>query len=547
MEADNLLWLKTWFSKGSYYVIFALVLTWALTLLKTFPLSTTKFLTALRLHKSAIILTFFISIINVLSVPPTYRVLSDETNLLSVAKTMTFEKRVDNVTQGKWYYGMFWPIERSIEKRPFLFPFFVHITHEVLGYTPANVFVFNFLVFWALLFLVYYIIQGHLARLWGYAGVIMLAAQPMVALFASSGGCELFNVVFLILSFLALRYFLKAPTRDSFTLLVMTLLMLVNIRYESIVFFIVPMGILCLGRYIRWSYLTNNIILWCSPLFLLPWLAQRVIMSTLPDVNLVGRSWVDSFRWEYAAYNITPFVKYIFDVGGTLGYAGLINIVGGLTLIYFAYKFFVTRKYVENRQSQFLFVIPVAAFLLWFVVVISYQGGINDHPTNGRLYLPLLVLLSVLPIALLASFSRKDARQGLFGLIAAIMVFIYYHPVAMEDRLTNQLFIMREERFVREFLQKQDKNLLTISARPGQLSVYNYGALSFNTANQQKNILAQESKNRLYDAIYAIQAISYKTKKPLKDYALDPSFKLTPVATLQMTADYFFQISRVDF
>ena len=161
--------------------------------------------------------------------------------------------------------------------------------------------------------------------------------------------------------------------------------------------------------------------------------------------------------------------------------------------------------------------------------------------------MPLLVLLSVLPVTLLAELSKgRDSPYALYALAAVIMVFMYYHPVAMEDRLTSQLSIIREDRFVKDFLREHgDKNILVICGRPGQLIVDNYGAVSFNTANREKNVFWHQYKNHLYDTIYAVQSISYKTKSPLKDNVLDAAYQLKPVSSLQITGGYFLQISRV--
>ena len=106
--------------------------------------------------------------------------------------------------------------------------------------------------------------------------------------------------------------------------------------------------------------------------------------------------------------------------------------------------------------------------------------------------------------------------------------------------------IIREFRYVDDFLKKNaDKNSLIISGRPGQLVVYNYGSISYNTANHDAANILTQYKNHLFSTIYAVQSISYSTKNPLPDNMIDSRYQLEPVSELQIIGSYFFRISKV--
>ena len=230
--------LKNFFFATSYYVIFALVFIWAVALINACRHKKAEIINFFKLHVRPIFLTFLLAFSIFLSVPHYHRVLSDETNLLGVARTMTYEKRVENLTEGYWYYERFNPIGRVDDKRPLLFPFFIQIFHVFLGYKPANVFLLNFFSFWGLLFSLYLILRPYLTEILAYAGLMLVAAQPMISLIATSGCFEIFNLFFLAISILSFRWFLKARSSESFFVLYLNLMMLSQIRYESVVLFV---------------------------------------------------------------------------------------------------------------------------------------------------------------------------------------------------------------------------------------------------------------------------------------------------------------------
>lgn len=68
---------------------------------------------------------------------------------------MTFDKTIYNTTMGKWYYGNFHRLHHEFPKRPFGYPYAVHLLHIVRGYSYQNGFIFNGLCLFALLSAVY--------------------------------------------------------------------------------------------------------------------------------------------------------------------------------------------------------------------------------------------------------------------------------------------------------------------------------------------------------------------------------------------------------
>ncbi|MBF0531826.1 MAG: hypothetical protein HQL23_01890 [Candidatus Omnitrophica bacterium] len=544
--AFHLIWLRVFFSQSTYYFILGLTLVWAVTLIKASQEAGFDPKKFWQLHKTGILFSLLAASFIFISVPKYFRVLSDETNLLSVARTMTFEKRVDNVTEGRWYYERFWPTASSMEKRCFLFPFFTQLFHVAFGYHVYNVFILNFFALWGLLFAVYLLLSPYISSGWSLIALVCVLAQPVITLSATSASYEVFNSLFIALVFLSLRWFLSSGTPVALQVLCLNLFMLANIRYESIIFLAVIIFFLFLSGYLNKKLIVSSPILVLGPVFLFPWLAQRVVMAHEADSNLIGNSWMNAFQFDFIANNVKLFFNFILNWTGNLGYAGILNWLGLAIFFVLLGQLWFNPNFKIDKEKKFYSQVILLSLLFLFIAVLAYQGGINDHPLNGRFYLPILIFFSVLPaISLGAGWlgNKLSIRQG--WLIAAAL-FIFYHPIAMRDHLANDLVIIREDRLVREFLNKNaDQNALIICGRPGQLTVDLRGAISFSTANREKREILDQYHNHLFSMIYVIQTFNYQTRGPLSDNVVDSIYALEPVTELQTGGGQYMRISKV--
>ena len=127
-------------------------------------------------------------------------------------------------------------------------------------------------------------------------------------------------------------------------------------------------------------------------------------------------------------------------------------------------------------------------------------------------------------------------------------MFLLYASVASEDRFTQSLELIRETEHSIAFLDRlKTKNILVISDRPGIYTAYQYGASTFEYANQHKNELLAELRNHLYTEIVVLQHISYAERKPPSSEALDPEFVLgAPASEFQITGAHFLRISHIE-
>ena len=232
-----------WFyAKTSYYLLFALCVIWLIHLsryLEILDFSLKKFFPA---YAAGIGLAFAMTCIVFLTIPVQFKILADETNLLSVSQSMLYYKEAYRISMAHYYHNGLIPLEVDIPSRPLLFPFVTGLIHAVLGYQPQNVFILNFLVIFVLLAGVYITTRKCLDTYSAVAAMFLILACPVVPICGTSGGYDLFSTLFFAISILALYDFLKEPAAQSLGFIWASLLMFANIRYEYCILFLLILG-----------------------------------------------------------------------------------------------------------------------------------------------------------------------------------------------------------------------------------------------------------------------------------------------------------------
>ena len=470
---------------------------------------------------------------------PSFRILSDETNLLSVSRTMLSERRVDNITQGKWYYFNLQPLARERDKRPYAYPFAVYAAHALTGYRPANAFAVNFVLLVLLFCGVFALFRGLYGEVAAYCAVLLAAAQPLLILNAASGGMDFMYAALIFFSFLALREYLRDGGPETFGLLLALLLLLANTRYEGPVFLAAAALVLPLAGRVKAAALAT----WqfaVLPLAVLPVFIQRVCFST----NFEQAAGVVPFSAANLLKNSVSFVLLQFNNGSLLfPYASLVNLAGlaaaGALFLRLA------RRGGGEGQDRLLAGVSAAGLALYWLVTCLYYFGDPAHQASARLFLPAALTLSLLAAGLLARATRG---RPVPALLAASALFLFYAPIAAENRFYNSLFLGREYRHQVSFLEELgDKHILLISDRPGQFVVLDRGAVNFDYARASYPSLADEQRRHLYSRVIVFQEILFATGKPTPSTELGPEYKLRPLLERQNTGDSFLRFSEVIF
>jgi len=530
--------LEDAFSRYTFYCLLALYLTLASAVIAFAAKRRERLPEFFTLNKWGFVFSLALAAVIFVAAKPSFRILSDETNLLSVSRTMLSERRVDNITQGKWYYFNLQPLARERDKRPYAYPFAVYAAHALTGYRPANAFAVNFALLVLLFCGVFALFRGLYGAAPAYCALLLAAAQPLLILNAASGGMDFMYAALIFFSFLALREYLRDGAPESFGLLLALLLLLANTRYEGPVFLAAAALILPLVGRVKAAALAT----WqfaVLPLALLPVFIQRVCFST----NLEQAAGVAPFSAANLLKNTLSFVLVQFNGSLLFPYASLVNLAGlaaaGALFLRLA------RRGGGEGEDRLLAGVAAAGLALYWLVTCLYYFGDPAHQASARLFLPATLTLSLLAAGLMARATRG---RPVPALLAAAALFLFYAPAATENRFYNSLFLGREYRHQVRFLEQLgDDHILLISDRPGQFVVLDRGAVNFDHARANYDLLAEEQRRHLYSRVIVFQEILYATGKPTPATELGPEYKLRTLQERQNTADSFLRFSEVLF
>jgi len=484
----------------------------------------------------SLLLTGFIFI----SVKPQFRLLSDETNLLSVSKSMAFNKTVENVTHGKWIDFNYHPLEKVLEKRPFLFPFLVHLLHIFLGYQTYHPFVVNFLALFGIFTMIFIMAKPKVGFIAACALLFMIAAQPVITQTAASGAIDLICVFFIILSLLSMESYLENPSESRFRLLWVHLLLLANTRYEAPLYFLVAIVFLFWFKKMKREYLSSFSVCCLTPCVLLPTFWQRFFLET----NLQVAEGDVGFSLGHFLRHHADFLKVLFHFDFYLPYATIINLVGVFALVYFTFLY-LTKRWLYEDLNRLVFIFCGIIFSTYWVITNAYHGSHLIEQGGVRTMTLMAVVFSVMAF-MLFNRVRFFEKRPIFLLVLGIFFFCLYHPVAVESRFSNKLSLTREYRIAIDFLKRQNgRNFLVIAFRSNLYAVHNYGAVDFYYANQHKDQILREFEERVFSDIFVIQEVDMVTRVPNERTALDSAYRLNAVFERQKDYTTLLRFSRV--
>jgi hypothetical protein len=535
---DRQIMLKL-FSNISYYLIMLLVVLWFVQTVIFLREISFSLKHMFHSHWLGIAISFVLTVFVFLSVKPGFRTLSDETNLLSISRSMTASKTVLNCTMAKYYYGNLNPIIQEVDKRPLVFPFLVNLLHSFTGFRHQNGFVLNFIVMFLFLSGVFIATKKRLDGCSAAAAMLFVVSYPVFTIFGTSAGFDVLNSVFFVLVLGIAYCFIKSPSSAVFSLLISSLLVFANIRYESFVFLLlIP---LLLITKIKWQYIKkSSFLIFAAPLVNLPYVWSRLLK---PRGYFESAQETKLFSLDALTKNIASFFSNLLDFKHILPYAGIVTLLAFTIIIYLVFQMLRRKVFVEKHHRHFA-IILIASVSLSSIMYLAHFMGQYKHPSTARFFITLSICFALSPVVL--RVANPQLLSGRALLLFAALAFIYYHPIAVEGRFINQLTLNRQTSHSIDFLKKlDDRNILVVSSRPGQYVSLGYGAVDFDYANKNVSQLMNEARRHLYSKIIVFQEIMYETGMPSSDTPLESAYNLKRLREIQITAESFLRISEV--
>lgn len=440
-----------------------------------------------------------------------YKILMDEYNLTATSMNMHLEKTAFTPTRGRIAEGEFEVVDGYVDKRPFLYPLLVSLVHDISGYRASNPFVLNAILN-GLLFLVVYLAGFHLGnRRGGVLAVLLLACWPLVAQNATGAGFELLNFLLLtVVVFLSLSS-TRRPGFEKETLLVLSAILLANVRYESFIF-LVPVAMLIAMRWKSNPKLGPGWITVFSPWLLLPLCVQNRWFRSREGLWELPGEVTEPFSLSYVVDNLGHGVVYFFNWGPDYPNSLLLTIVGGIAFFFLCVASVRRLKnWVEFRPRDYdvLFLWGLALVGHLFLIFAYHVGKLDSHFAT-RLGMPVHLILVLAPVWLLAKEKMKP-RYWTASIVASLLFLVTVSaPHSSMAVYTKKNFAEREFRWAYEKLSLENgRNFLVIDSRVSHWTSMQFQAMHVDLAKANRDLIHQYAKIGNFSDVFVVQRITF--------------------------------------
>ncbi len=348
------------------------------------------------------------------------KILYDEYVLQSTAYNMHFFRDGSAIVRGYDIQGVFLSLDSYVDKRPVFFPFLLSLTHDLIGYRPANVFVLNSLLFVLSLGLIYWI--GRRLNGWrgGMLALGLLGSLPLFAQNASGSGMELLNFFMLVVVILQAAAWLRHRDEAHLTALVLGVILLVQSRYESAIY-VAPAALAIVWG---WWRAGRIIISWpvvLAPLLFIPVALQQKVVSNSPVMWELHDNQTSRFSLAYLEGNLKGAWTFFSEPGLVHANSLLLGVLGAVALVVVGGRLLLRWRQLSGLEPLRASVLLFSAGMLAITVLMMfyYWAAFND-PMASRFALPLnlVLILAVVVIAALAD-RKAPASIVLLGAVAA--------------------------------------------------------------------------------------------------------------------------------
>jgi hypothetical protein len=381
--------------------------------------------------------------------------------------------------------------------------------------------------------------------------MIIMASFPIFIFWVTSSGFETINLFFIMIVLLALILFLRHKDVEYAEIVLFSLVLLANCRYESIIFFF---SLIILAPY----FLNTEIMkkyrfpTFCIPLLFLPSAWQRQIIFFNASIwSPDGVKTPDqTFGLSNFLHNFSPNVFSLTGLNADFGFILLI-FIAAVAGIYLAGKTLLLQPYSINPADKaFGLYVSLSGFLL-FALYTSFFWGHFTTDIDNRLamsLLPFIIIPSVYCIYRIFHYKFSSAKNLLLFLLLVQM--LYYWPIAADHHILKQNNFHYINNRITQYLYKnhdiKNEKLLLISDRANFYIIHGIGSICFKEATRQRkkiNYLA----NVYYDQILVIQKCNLFTDEVFPADRLKKEFQLNEIAQINISPKYYFRISEVIF
>jgi hypothetical protein len=443
--------------------------------------------------------------------PHLYKTLYDEYVYVNLSQSMHTNGEVSIAGRAHYLGSHYFQLNPFCDKRAAFFPFVISLLHDLTGYRVENGLILNAILTPLLLFAFYLLLAESLALGVGLAilGVILLSSLPLLAQMVTGGGYEILNLLFIFLFWKIGTYCLDRRTNLSLLWLVLTGILLGQVRVESgcflVLFGLFFLRILSAERPWKLPFYWMLVPLLAMPIF---W-PYRITHSNIAYMDGLKEGF---FSLSHLSSNISHALYYLFNFEGELTNNPWLMLLGSVAVLFVILRVFRAfgashpralreRNFCSVGMGVFL---CLTAFLTlcshwgqWDAVIAS-RFSINFQVA---LILAIVVFLSQIPV------SSKWKKPLIIGSVLHLLVFS--GPASARHFSTNDMAIVNETEWILQKLEAFPKRkTLIISQSASPFICRDYAALPISLIGERMANIAFVFKQRHYETILITERFS---------------------------------------
>ena len=459
------------FEHSGYYFILLSFFLWTAYLVK---LNHARIIPFIRKHYDGLLLSTLLMVLIFFVAPPKFKILNDETNLIGISMNMYQDKKASLPMQGFNLDYKSAEYQTTIGKRPLLYPLLVSFVHSLRGYSAYNGFVVNFIFGAMSLFCLHLFIYDSFSRLYALLSILILASLPNFVMWVTSSGFETVNLCFIVLAFYQLRKVLVSKSIPQAELFFLTLLLLAQCRYESIIF---TVGILFLLPMLlnKKSISELSAVTYIVPVLYIPTIWLFRLYADLPVVNKVGNavaqtpSLLESFRFKNILTNSVSNLNVFLGLDPHLGFSGVVAAISIAGIYLMIKRLVVNYRGTEPYLRTLGYFAAVSLCLLYLIQVSFYLGNMALYTQNrfAMTYLPFIVVAAVYFIHAVINKAHISAKVVVLTFFGFHLLFFW--PYGSQQLIVNSGSVPYEYNKTLKYLEsnfKGNTNILIISEKP---------------------------------------------------------------------------------
>jgi len=445
--------------------------------------------------------------------PHEFKVLYDEPSHLQVSQVMFMHRQA--LAAGRTHYigDNFVAMNTYPQFRQCFFAFTLYLLHCIFGYSPFAPFVLNFLITFALLGAIYALAHILFGRFGAGVSVLLMTAVPLLAQNVTSAGYDVYNLFFIALVPLGVLKFLsavdEASARPWLNWTAALILVASQVRYESILYFALIVGLILLRWYRQRGEIVVTWFLAFVPIFLLPAFASNLYYLAAPNMMLPGlRTHGEAFfGTEHIKGHLQDLLVYLFEFNPTNTASVLVSYVGCLAIILIFARLVTSKTLSATTRLRLtvLLIVTVSVLGVYAITLMNFWSSPLDG-LAARFSLPLWFCLAIAGGWLITEFASSPRKKWLCcSIVTWSLVVNTSHANSTHD-VTTMLTPSRSEKWFLEFANTRERaTTLFVSKSNVQLMAFRFAAIDLDRLNAGTEHCLKALQAGIYKEIYILE------------------------------------------